>query len=894
MLWYQLHKNQIANELETNLEAGLKLSEVQRRFLAFGPNQLPEQKSESYFVVFARQFKSPLIYLLLACAIVIYNLGETGDSIIILAVLLFNAVIGTIQEGRSARTLQSLKKLSVTEATLVRDGKEVVVPEAQVVPGDMVLLMEGQRVAADARVIFSSGLTVDESALTGESGGVQKNEASITEQNLPASGQMNMVFKGTQVVAGGGRAVVVATGLNTELGKISKALLEPQTEIPLQKNIRKLSQVIIYAVGVISVSLFGLGIAFGKSAPEMFAIVVSLAVSIIPEGLPLVLTLILATGVWRMSKRNALVKKLQAVEALGQANVLATDKTGTLTRNEMVIKELWIAGKLYRVSGNGYEPKGGVFFQDHLNNNVPDVQMSARVATLASRAAVLYIEDEKKYKVSGDPTEAAMVVFGEKLGLTPGVLGQELREVGEIPFSYKTKYRAVFYQTKSEIFCAVAGAPETLLKSATAIMENGHTRKLSPEDRHSIEQAQEAFSARGLRVLAVGFKNMDEKHPLDTIDGLTFGALFAIEDSLRPEAAQAVHRAHGAGLKVVMITGDHKTTAQAIAREAGIYTEGDTIVTGPELLAMSHEQLAAKLHKVSVFARVTPDDKMKIIQAYKHAGLTIAMTGDGVNDAPSLVAADLGVAMGKIGTEVAKEAADIVLLDDNLQSIVAAIEEGRAMHQNIQKALLFLFSTSMGELFTIVFALFGGLPLPILAVQILWLNLITDPLIGIALALTPKEPGLLEQKFSRLPKYFMTNTMFLQTLLISLVMAGGTLFLFDLYGSVSVSLTVLAAFQWFNGFNCASPNRTIFNRTTLTNVYLWLAIAGNAALQLFALHMPFMQKILKTTQLSGAEWVLVCIVALSVVAVEEIRKGIYFFFKRFSPKSITTRKKPAI
>lgn len=884
MHWYQYTKTQIEQELQTNIERGLSQEEAKARFLKWGPNLLPETPPESFLSIFFRQFKSPLIYILVVCAVIVYFLGDEADSLIILVVLVFNAVIGSIQEGRSQNTLRSLRKLSEAEAVVLRDGEEEIVPEREVVVGDILVLQEGQKLVADARVIHSSSLSCDEAALTGESGAVIKSEGALLEANLPAAAQKNMVFKGTSILAGNGLAVVVATGLNTEIGKISKAIMTlGDTEIPLQKNIRRLSRLIIYAVTLIASALFVLGLWSGRDAKEMFAVVVSLAVSMIPEGLPLVLTLILVTGVFRMSKRNALVKKLQAVEALGQAKVIAVDKTGTLTKNEMAIKKLFLDGKVYSVTGTGYTPVGHLELGGVKCELDDDLALSAKLASLASRATVKFIEKQGVFKVAGDPTEAAMQVFGEKLGFSREMLFKDFKETAEIPFDYRTKFRAVFYEHQNKIFCAIAGAPEVLIARAEKYLAKAEHKIFSQEVRQAFETAVEEFSQSGLRVVAFGFKVLPHtKSGLDTgITDIVLGGLYGIEDMPRPEAALAIRQAQNAGLKVVMITGDHRHTARVIAKEAGIFREGDEIITGSALAEMTPEDLATRLSKVSVFARVTPEDKMKIIQAYKRAGLIIAMTGDGVNDAPSLVAADLGVGMGKIGTEVAKEAADIVLLDDNLSSIVAAIEEGRAMYKKIQKSLLFLFSTSLGELLTITAALFLRLPMPILAVQILWLNLVTDPLIGTALALSRKESGLLERGVEKLPKYFISRTMLLQMFLVAVVMSAGTLYLFNLYAptdygkGITVALTTLAVFQWYNGFNCQFPESSVFSRAVFWNPFLWLAIGGNATLQMLAVYNPFMQKTLKTTPLSGAEWEVILIVPLLVILAEEIRKLIY-------------------
>jgi Ca2+-transporting ATPase len=883
MQWHQYTKNQIEIELKTSLETGLSQNEAKFRLLKDGYNVLPDKPPESWVIIFFRQFKSPLIYILAACSAIIFYLGERPDAAIILVVLLVNAVIGMIQEGRAGKILQSLKKMSSAEATVLRGGVELIIPEAEVVAGDILILKEGQRVAADAHILFSHNLSVDESALTGESGSVSKKEGQISESQAPVTSQHNMVFKGTAVLGGDGHVAVVGIGINTEVGKISKALLAPDAEMPLQKNIKKLSKIIIYVVAAISIGVFILGINTGIPGREMFSLVVSLALSIIPEGLPLIITLILVHGVWRLAKKNALVRKLPAVEALGQANIIAVDKTGTITENQMVVKQLYSGKKVYRVTGNGYKPVGSIFLGDNIQHNNANVAMSATIVSLASKASLQLIEETGSYKISGDPTEAAMLVFGEKLGFSKEKLLVHYREVGEIPFEFKNKYRAVFYEHDEKVFYAVTGAPEVILSNSTHFLENGLEKEILALDREFFEGAVDEFSSKGLRVVAFGYKHSGKTHALNEIKRLTFVGLLGIEDAIRPEARSSVAFAHSANIKVVMITGDLKNTAKSIALEAGIFKDGDIVLTGTELAELSASELKKKLPKISVFARVTPEDKMTIIKAYKDSGFIVAMTGDGVNDAPSLVAADLGVAMGKIGTEVAKEAADIVLLDDNLSTFVAAIKEGRVMFANIRKSLQFLFSTSLGELLTIVISLFLRLPLPVIAVQILWLNLITDPLSGAALALEKEDGDILHIKKSSLSKFFLDKTAFIHMGVIGLVMAAGTIYIFNAYYFIdqvkaqTLALTLLAVFQWYNAFNCRFATQSIFNKRIFSNGYVWLALGGNFIMQVLAVYNSWFNKILHTKPISFVEWALVLTLGFSIILADEARK---FFLRK--------------
>ncbi|HBC71200.1 MAG TPA: ATPase, partial [Coxiellaceae bacterium] len=721
---------------------GLTNKEAAERLKKHGPNKLPEGKGDGLLVIFLRQFQSPLIYILFAASIVVFVMGEITDGSIILTVLLVNAIVGTIQEGKAQNTLLALKKFVETKATVLREGKELIIPDNEVLPGDIIILQEGEKIPVDARIIATANLKVDEAALTGESEPKHKIADKLIEADVPIADQKNMVFKGTHVLAGNGRAIAVATGVDTIIGKISKEIATIDTEIPLKANIRYLSRLIIITVASISFVLFLLGILSGKSVIEMFTTVVSLSVSLIPEGLPIVMTLVLATGVWRMSKRNALVKKLQAVEALGQTQVIAVDKTGTITKNELVIQKVYVDGNFFDIEGEGYEPKGAI----KLNGNVvglvdhPDLIFVGKIAAFCAKAHVMFSEEEKVWHVAGDPTEAAMLVLAEKFGFYKDDLERESPLVGEIPFDYKLKYHATVHQLDGQKSLAVVGAPEVVLGLSQKIWHAGKSHSLKEEERLELESIFLSMSQVGLRVVALAETNdVPEILASEEIKSLTFVGFFGMKDTLRPEVAEAIQKTSSAGIRVVMITGDHKLTAQAIAKEAGIYQDGDTILTGQDIDSFSDAELSEKLTKTSVFARVTPEHKLQIIKAYKAIGKIIAMTGDGVNDAPSLVAADLGVAMGKIGTEVAKEASDIVLLDDNFTSIVSAVEEGRNIYKTIKKVILYLFSTSWGEVLTITGTLLLGLPLPLLPAQIIWLNFVTDGFLDVALAMEPKE-----------------------------------------------------------------------------------------------------------------------------------------------------------
>lgn len=889
MVWHSSTLQEIQEELKTDLRLGLTAEEANNRLRLFGPNSLPSGRTDSYAIIFLRQFQSPLIYILLLASAVVFWLGHFVDGFVILFVLFFNAVIGTAQEGKAQNTLLALKKFTEVSATIVRDGREIIVPDAHVVYGDLLLLHEGQKIAADARIVESNNLRIDEAALTGESGAIFKENKELKDSHLPIADRRNMVFKGTYVMGGMGDAIVCATGRETEIGRISAAVAEIDTEIPLKRDVRLLARIIVTAVAVFSVALFSLGIALGKSAQEMFMVAVSLAVSVVPEGLPVVLTIVLARGVWQMAKKNVLVKRLQAIEALGQANVLAVDKTGTITKNEMVARGIYIpsdevlGGKFFDVSGSGYERSGKIFY-DKLPikpSEHSDLSFFGKVIALGSNARVVFLEETKTWKVLGDPTEAALSILGEKLGFKKEELEKNLPLVRETPFDYKNKYHAFSHHADNHEFVTIIGAPESVTSLSDKIFIDGEEKKFNQKRKDEIDSVLKYFSDTGMRILACAYKKLPigevEKSEKIPVRDMVFVGLCALQDSIRSEVGEYVLHAKEAGMRVVMISGDHKDTSVAVARNVGIFNDGDIALTGLDLDNLTDEDLFSKLEKTTVFARVTPEHKMRIIDGYRSRKEIIAMTGDGVNDAPSLVAADLGVGMGKIGTEVAKEASDIILLDDNIGTVVDAIEEGRDIYVKIKKIILYLFSTSAGEFATIVFAIFLLYPLPLLPTQILWLNLITDGFLVVALAMEPMEKGLLKRGFKR-SKYFIDKLASFRIFLMALTMALFALIMFsgifseDLVKARTIALTLLAVFQWFNAWNCRSEDESIFAKGTKKNIFLVLSMFIVALLQLAVIYVPFLQNIFHTKPLSVFELFIIVAVASSIVFVEEARK----------------------
>ncbi|MDP4008889.1 MAG: HAD-IC family P-type ATPase [bacterium] len=888
-LWHALKRDDVLQKLQTQ-ESGLLEEDALLRLQQEGLNTLKEERPEGIGKIFLQQFQSPLIYVLLAAAGIVLALGDFIDGIIIIAVLLFNALLGAFQELKAQNTLLALKKFVETTATVLRDGKERVISDIDLVRGDMILLQEGERVPADARLLISQNLRVDESSFTGESTPVQKAEELSEEELERASALLvqerrTMVFKGTTIVAGTGKAVVVATGMNTQIGGISAQLSSISTDVPLKANIARLSRVIIAGVFVVALLLFSAGVLlFGKEVSEMFKLVVALAVSFIPEGLPVALTLILVAGVWRMAKRNALVKRLQAVEALGQASVIAVDKTGTITKNELVVRKIFAGDRIIDVTGEGYDVSG--LFSWHskevLPSTLPELAFACRAAALSAASVIMaYSQKDQRWNMTGDPTEAAIMVLGKKGGY------EELREtlplIWELPFDAKSKTRLVIREEGGDRFAIITGAPERILELSLTEEKSSLLQPISQERREELEAVITDLTSQGLRV--VGFATArvnDSRIENNSLPPFTFGGFWAMQDTVRPEAKEALAMARRAGMRVVMITGDHKLTAQAIAREVGIFREGDLVLTGYDIEGMEEEDLLQAVGEASVFARVTPEHKLRIIRTFRRRGEVIAMTGDGINDAPSLVAADLGVAMGRAGTEVAKEAADIILLDDNFGSIVAAAEEGRNIYRTIRKVLQYLLSTNIGEVLAISVALFVFTehPLPLIAVQILWLNFVTDGFLVAALAMEPKENNLLDRPLASRNVALVDAPLLGTSLFVGIIIAMGSLLVFWQEVSVgsikaqSMVLATMASFQWFRAWSTHTGDESVFTVNPFSNRFLVGALLLVIALQMIAFYTPLMNTILRTVPLSLADWALVVGISSSVLIAEELRKFI--------------------
>ena len=851
MSWYQKSAQAVLEGWNVTDNQGLSSEQAISQLKTYGSNILASRRKETLADIFVRQFKSPLIYILILAAILVLSLGQTTDAIVIIAVITVNAIVGTIQEGRARNSLERLKSLTKHKASVRRDGQEILIPSEEIVPGDILILHEGDRIAADARIIKSENLTIDESVLTGEAIPVVKTQEVIPKENLVVGDQKNMIFAGTSIASGYGEAVVVATGFDSELGKISKGLLETSdVPLPLERKVARLTHQIALAVFAIAALVFIFGLLRQIPTKEIFLAVVGLSVSIIPEGLPIVVTIVLARGVWRMAKAHAIVRQMAAIEAMGGADVLLVDKTGTITTGKMLIRRVDCGEDQFKVSGSGYEPKGEI--TPIKNASKEELKKILSITYLALKADV--IKENGVWRAVGDPTEAAIAVICRKIGLFKNRLAKEYKTISSLPFDSKKRYIEAVFERGEEKWNVYIGAPDSL----------GRHLKID----HILSSQYHELTSEGLRVVGVVLIG-----PQDELFGYV---LLSMEEEVRLNVKRSISEAKKSGFKVVMMTGDFPLTAKAIARSVGIFTEGDEVLAGPEVEQMSENELAEKIEKVSVFARITPIHKLKIAKAFQAKGHVAAMTGDGVNDGPALQAANLGIAVGS-GTQVAKDAADIVLVDNNFATITSAIAEGRGIYMTLKKVILYLFSTSFGEVLVIAVAILVGLPLPLVAVQIIWMNFVTDGFLAIALAQDPPESHLLQKRIRS--KNLIDSLMVQRIFVMGLAMLFATLpvfYYFSTTGSLtyarSVALLILSMTQWFNALNVRSSDQSIFKLTLTNNWFLLGSFVIVAVLQFFAIQTPWGNKLLHTEPLTLTNWLMAVVVSSLIIIMEEIRK----------------------
>ena len=889
--FYNITAEESAAALNSNIDTGLTLDEVKKHLAEFGPNQLQEKKKISGLEIFLEQFKDLIIWILIAAAIVSGFLQEWIDAAAIVAIVIVNAILGFVQEYRAEKSLAALKKLSSPNSKVIRNNQHDVIPSVELVPGDLIELEAGDNVPADSRVVWhTSNFSVQEASLTGESSPVAKTNHTLKEKEVPLADRANMLYMGTSVVSGKARALVANTGMATELGKIATMVQQIEREsTPLQKKLEEFGKWIVYLCFVLVGLVFVLGILRGGKIIDMFLTAVSLAVAAIPEGLPAVVTIALALGVQRMVKRHALIRKLPSVETLGCATVICSDKTGTLTKNEMTVQTVFAGGDLFEVSGIGYAPEG-VFKLNKKEINLLEYKNLNKLlsAGVLCNAAAL-VKGETGYKIIGDPTEGSILTAAAKAGILKEVKEKEFKFVDEIPFdSERKKMTIIRRDANGKLFAFVKGAPDILLRSCTEIEENTAVRLLSDEDRKKIVEVNNHLSDSAMRVLAVAYRTLseNEKFEAEIIENkLIFVGLVAMIDPPREEVKYAMQECKTAGIKTVMITGDHKNTAVAIAKELGFFKEGSIALTGEELDKLSEDEFRGKIKNIPVYARVSPENKLRIVRAWRAMGEVVAMTGDGVNDAPAVKEADIGVAMGITGTDVTKEVSDMVVTDDNFASIVAAVEEGRGIYDNIKKFIHYLLSCNAGEILVMFVSSLAGLPIPLLPIHILWVNLVTDGLPALALGVDTTDPNIMKRQPRAANEAVVTKqraiAMLLQGAFIALCsLSAFCLVLFiekeGIIRARTAAFIVLSCAQLFHSFNCRNEKESIFKIGFFTNKKLILAVVISFLLQMVVVYVPFLQKIFKTENLGMFDWVLVITVSSFPLWAMEIVK----IFKR--------------
>lgn len=876
--FYNREFSEIISSLKSDSITGLSTDEVKRRLVEYGYNQLVSKRRKSFVMMFLEQFKSFMIIILLIAAVVSGVVGVMEgegllDTYVILGILVVNAFVGAFQERKAETSLEALKNLAAPLTKVLRDGviKEVLTRE--LVPGDIIILETGAIIPADLRLTEAVNLKIQESALTGESVPVEKHTDTLSEEDVALGDQINMAFSSGMVTYGRGRGIVIATGMRSEVGKIANLLQEAvETETPMSKRLEQLGKLLGTAALIICALIFIVGVLYGNSVMSMFMTAVSLAVAAIPEGLPAVSTVVLAIGVQRMVKRNAIIRTLPSVETLGSATVICSDKTGTLTQNKMTVVEAYVNHK-----------------KDVINRAAPATVLNKeenRLLAIAVLCADAQVRNNNagRFEFTGDPTETALLDFGVLYGKYKDDVEKKFPRIAEIPFdSERKRMTTVNRMSESSTRINVKGGLDEVLSVCDKIIIHGEIRPIVDDDKKLILLANETMANSALRVLAMAYKDLPDAPGNiligDLENGLIFIGMLGMIDPARPEVIEAVARCNTAGIRPVMITGDHKSTAMAIAREIGIFREGDTAITGAELAKLSDEEFADNVSKYAVYARVAPEHKVRIVKAWQGHGEVVAMTGDGVNDAPALKVADIGAAMGIVGTDVAKGAADMVLTDDNFATIVSAVEEGRRIYDNILKAIQFLLSTNIGEIFLLLITSIFNLGTPLLPIHILWVNLVTDSLPALALSVDPAEKGIMNRNPRNSKKGFMTNGMIWRIMYQGIMIGAIPLAAFIIglreqgvaLGQTMAFATLMFA-QLAHVRNLHSNTRSSLAISPFKNIPLIFAIAVSAALALMVLLIPPIRNAFSLTELDGNHWLAVALMSLIPILVVDIFK----------------------
>ncbi|WP_129628044.1 cation-translocating P-type ATPase [Candidatus Oscillochloris fontis] len=872
--WHTLDADAAIAQLQSS-PAGLSAEESLRRQAEYGPNELKASARVSPWAILAEQFRNVLVIILLVATLLSAFMGQEVEAIVIAIIVLFAIFLGFIQEYRAERAIEALRKMAAPTATVLRDGEEVEVPSRDLVPGDLILIQAGDRIPADARLIEAINLQIEEAALTGESLPVEKHTNALTDPKLGVGDRKNMVHSGTVATYGRGRALVIATGMQSEFGQITGMLQGVETSrTPLQENLDRVGKTLAKAALVVVAVVVGLGLTRGQPFLEMLLFGIALAVAVVPEALPAVVTISLAIGVQRMAHRNALVRRLPTVETLGSTSVICSDKTGTLTKDEMTTRRIFVAGEMIEVTNTGYEPSGTFLRNGTLITPSGPLAELLRAGVLCSDAHLS--QREGRWHMKGDPTEGALIVAAAKAGIHKADLESHAPRIDEIPFTSETKRMTTLHETPEGRVAYAKGAPEILLESCVSLLTPEGVRPLDAAGRAAILAQAQQMASDALRVL--GLARRRAANITEATQDLTFIGLVGMIDPPRPEARTAIANCVHAGIKTIMITGDHPITAQAVARELGLLTDG-RVVTGAELEAMSDEELTNAIETIQVYARVSPAHKLRVVTALQARGHIVAMTGDGVNDAPALKKADIGVAMGITGTDVSKEAAAMTLTDDNFASIVAAVEEGRGIFGNIKKYLMYLLSSNIGEIGLMTGATLLGMPLPLTAVQILYVNLATDGLPSLALAVDPPEDDLLERQ-PRDPR----SGIFTRPVVILMLVGGiwSTLVNLGLFAwainsgralseAMTMAFVSLVLIQFFKAYNYRSDRHSILRRP-FANRWLNLAIVWELLLLVAIIYVPFLHDAFGTFSLPLIDWLIILGVSLTISPVIEIAK----------------------
>jgi Ca2+-transporting ATPase len=869
---YQKNIETVWEELGTS-EHGLSEDEAQQRLEEHGPNEIRGKGAKSPWIILLRQFTDPLVLILVGAALVTLLIGKYIDTIVIVAVVTVNAILGFVQEYKADKAMQALKKIGVSKATVVRDRREVRIESDRLVVGDIVVLTPGNKVPADGRICEARDLEINESTLTGESVPVSKGTAPLSDEGVAVSDRTNMAFMGTVVTHGRGRATVTATGMGTQLGTISQEVEQTEKEkTPLQRKLTTFTRVIgALAVGL-AVLVVIIGVILGRDLVEMILFGLSTTVAVIPEGLPIVITVTMAVGLQRMAKRNAIIRRLIAAETLGSCNYICSDKTGTITENRMAVVEVRTPEGEFQIEGTGYEPSGSVLRDGQPVDEDPSLE-AILLAGALSNTASLYREEEE-WKIDGDPTEGALLVSAARYGIDLEKLGYDYEYVDEIPFSSERRYMASLFREEGQrCVLFVKGAPERLIDFC------------GEQDKPGLHEQAEELLGQGLRVLGFGRKHVRKKRSnLDLEEAaesdLEFLGFQALIDPPRDSAVEAIKGAREAGIKVVMVTGDHKVTAASIARQIHILEPENIVLTGEEIDKRGEGLLSESADKTDVYARVAPHHKLAIVDALQEKGNTVAVTGDGVNDAPALKKANIGVAMGKTGTDVAREAADMVLADDNFASIFEAVKVGRIIYDNIRKVSVFLLTSSVGISLAVIGTLLLGFDLPFLATQVLWINLVTNGLQDVTLAFEPSE-GDVHKRPPRPPsENVFTLGVALRTVLLGATMAAVATLMFhykydetgDLAFARSAAVNTVVMFQFMNAWSSRSLQRSVFLTPPFSNPFLLIALVVSLLAQLAALHWGPLRYLLQTTPLDAMTWLQSILAGGSALIIAEIDK----------------------